>query len=67
MCLPLPFGRAVVVIGPPLFVGKRQAEAGLARIEAALTAACDAADAWAAGSARLVADDDAGVLPAEAE
>jgi lysophospholipid acyltransferase (LPLAT)-like uncharacterized protein len=46
--LPLPFGRGVVVIGAPIMVPKREAEAMLPAIEAALTAACEAADAWVA-------------------
>lgn len=46
--LPLPFGRGVVVIGAPILVPKREAEAMLPVIEAALTAACDCADAWVA-------------------
>ena len=48
MRLPLPFGRGVLVCGAPVSVarGGRGEEAALATIAAALTAACDAADAW---------------------
>jgi len=46
MMLPLPFGRGVVVCGPPIFVARDAAAAALPAIEAAMTAACDAADAW---------------------
>ncbi len=53
MMLPLPFGRAVIVIGPPIAVPRDGAEAALPRIEAALSACCDAADAHVA--ARRVA------------
>jgi lysophospholipid acyltransferase (LPLAT)-like uncharacterized protein len=49
MVVPLPFGRGVVVAGPPLAVGRDDPLAGLPAVEAALTAACDRADAWAAG------------------
>ena len=50
MRLPLPFGRGVLVCGPPMTVpreGRGEAAASLADIAAALSAACDAADAWA--------------------
>jgi hypothetical protein len=51
MRLPLPFGRGVLVCGAPVVVGRagagRGGEAALAAVAAALTAACDAADAWA--------------------
>ena len=49
MRLPLPFGRGVLVCGAPVAVarGGCEAEAALSAIAAALTAACDAADAWA--------------------
>jgi len=50
MRLPLPFGRGVLVCGPPMTVprndGRGEAAASLASIAAALSAACDAADAW---------------------
>lgn len=47
MRLPLPFGRGVLVCGAPVAVGRGgRGEAELATIAAALTAACDAADAW---------------------
>jgi lysophospholipid acyltransferase (LPLAT)-like uncharacterized protein len=47
MVLPLPFGRGVIVAGPPLAIGRDDPLAGLPAVEAALTAACDRADAWA--------------------
>jgi lysophospholipid acyltransferase (LPLAT)-like uncharacterized protein len=48
MRLPLPFGRGVLVCGAPVAVAARdRGDAALATIAAALTAACDAADAWA--------------------
>lgn len=49
MRLPLPFGRGVLVCGAPVMVGRGQGgdAAALAMVAAALTAACDAADAWA--------------------
>jgi len=47
MRLPLPFGRGVLVCGAPVAVAREQGEAALATVAAALTAACDAADAWA--------------------
>jgi lysophospholipid acyltransferase (LPLAT)-like uncharacterized protein len=46
--LPLPFGRGVLVFGTPIAVPRGGAEAALPTIEAALTAACDAADAGVA-------------------
>jgi lysophospholipid acyltransferase (LPLAT)-like uncharacterized protein len=47
MRLPLPFGRGVFVLGAPVAVAREAAlDAALPAIEAALTAACDAADAW---------------------
>ncbi|WP_431281362.1 lysophospholipid acyltransferase family protein [Humitalea sp. 24SJ18S-53] len=46
MMLPLPFGRGVVVCGAPIPVARDAAATMLPVIEAALTAACDAADAW---------------------
>lgn len=47
MRLPLPFGRGVLVCGAPMTVARdRGGEAALATIAAALSAACDAADAW---------------------
>lgn len=62
MLLPLPFGRGVVVVQPPLRVGRGEAEAALPAIEAALTAACERADAWpGAAAARGDADGDARV------
>ncbi|GAB0115065.1 lysophospholipid acyltransferase family protein [Acidisoma sp. C75] len=42
--LPLPFGRAVIAVEPPIWVPRGGAEAALPRIEAALDAACAAAD-----------------------
>lgn len=45
MVIPLPFGRGVVVVGAAVVVPRRDPEAALAQIEAALTACCDAADA----------------------
>jgi lysophospholipid acyltransferase (LPLAT)-like uncharacterized protein len=49
MRLPLPFGRGVLVCGPPMTVprDRQRGDAALAAIAAALSAACDAADAWA--------------------
>jgi lysophospholipid acyltransferase (LPLAT)-like uncharacterized protein len=46
--LPLPFGRGVLVLGAPIMVARDDASAALPGIEAALTAACETADAWAA-------------------
>lgn len=48
MVLPLPFTRGVVAIGAPIAVQRHGAEAALPAIGAALTAACDAADAGVA-------------------
>ncbi|MBL6454919.1 lysophospholipid acyltransferase family protein [Belnapia sp. T6] len=45
MLLPLPFARGVLVMGPPVPVDRAAPLAALPAIEAALTAACDAADA----------------------
>lgn len=47
MMLPLPFGRGVLVVGPPVTVPRDAAEAALPAIEAALTEVCDRADALA--------------------
>jgi hypothetical protein len=48
MRLPLPFGRGVLVCGAPVAVAARdRGGAAPAAVAAALTAACDAADAWA--------------------
>ena len=44
MVLPLPFGRGVIVCGPDMFVPRREAEAALPAIAAALTAAAEQAD-----------------------
>ena len=49
--LPLPFGRAVLVLGEPILAPREDAAAALPAIAAALTAACDAADAWVAAQA----------------
>ncbi|SDB07563.1 lysophospholipid acyltransferase family protein [Belnapia rosea] len=46
MVLPLPFARGVLVMGPPVPVDRTAPLAALPAIEAALTAACEAADAW---------------------
>jgi lysophospholipid acyltransferase (LPLAT)-like uncharacterized protein len=46
MRLPLPFGRGVLVLGAPMAVPREAGAAALPAIEAALTAACDQADAW---------------------
>ncbi len=46
MLVPLPFCRGVLVLGAPLLVPRQAAETSLPVIEAALTAACDAADAF---------------------
>ena len=53
--LPLPFGRGVLVLGQPILVPRDGAAAALPTIEAALTAACDTADAWVAAGARAPA------------
>jgi len=47
MILPLPFARGVLVVGAPIAVARDAAVATLPTIEAALTAACDRADALA--------------------
>jgi lysophospholipid acyltransferase (LPLAT)-like uncharacterized protein len=52
MMLPLPFGRGCVAIGALIEVPPDGAEAALPAIAAALTAACDAADAWVAAGGR---------------
>jgi lysophospholipid acyltransferase (LPLAT)-like uncharacterized protein len=52
MMLPLPFGRGCVAIGPLIEVPPDGAEAALPAIAAALSAACDAADAWVAAGGR---------------
>ncbi|WP_084698313.1 lysophospholipid acyltransferase family protein [Muricoccus aerilatus] len=44
---PLPFGRGLMVLMAPFTVPPEAAEAGRAAVEALLTEACDAADAWA--------------------
>ena len=46
MVLPLPFARGLFVIGPAVAVDRADPLAALPAIAAALTAACDAADAW---------------------
>jgi lysophospholipid acyltransferase (LPLAT)-like uncharacterized protein len=51
MLLPLPFARGVLVVGPAVLVERADPLAALPAIETALTAACDAADAWAAAPA----------------
>ena len=50
MMLPLPFGRAVLVCGPPITVPRDDPAGAIPAIEAALNAACDTADAWTAGT-----------------
>lgn len=52
MMLPLPFGCGCVALGPLVEVPKDGAEAALPAIAAALTAACDTADAWVAAGGR---------------
>ncbi|WP_149538470.1 lysophospholipid acyltransferase family protein [Siccirubricoccus phaeus] len=49
MVLPLPFARGVIAFGPLVPVAREAPEAALPAIEAALSAACDAADAGALG------------------
>jgi lysophospholipid acyltransferase (LPLAT)-like uncharacterized protein len=44
MVLPLPFGRGVIVCGPPISVAREDAAAALPTIAAALTEAAAAAD-----------------------
>lgn len=51
MVIPLPFGRGIMVVGAPVEVTRETVEARLPAINAALDAACDAADA-ALGLAR---------------
>ncbi|MCQ4162949.1 lysophospholipid acyltransferase family protein [Roseomonas sp. GC11] len=46
MMLPLPFGRGVLVCGAPVAVPREDAASALPAIEAGLSTACDAADAW---------------------
>ncbi|HWL80231.1 MAG TPA: lysophospholipid acyltransferase family protein [Roseomonas sp.] len=53
MMLPLPFARAVLVCGAPVWVPREDALAALPAIEAALNAACDTADAWVADPAAV--------------
>lgn len=48
MVLPLPFARGVVALSPLVEVPRDGGAAALPAIEAALNAACDAADAWVA-------------------
>ncbi|MFC3123836.1 lysophospholipid acyltransferase family protein [Pseudoroseomonas globiformis] len=48
MMLPLPFGRGVLVCGPSIRVARGDTAGAVSAIEAALNAACDTADAWAA-------------------
>ncbi|WP_431271531.1 lysophospholipid acyltransferase family protein [Dankookia sp. P2] len=48
MVLPLPFGRGVLVVQPAVAVDRDDPLAALPAIEAGLTAACAAADAWVA-------------------
>lgn len=57
MLVPLPFGRGVITVMPPVAVGRREggAEAALPAIEAALTEACERADALVAGGRRAIA------------
>ncbi|MCO6419337.1 hypothetical protein JYK14_24705, partial [Siccirubricoccus sp. KC 17139] len=45
MVVPLPFARGVIAFGPPVAVARAAPEAALPAIAAALSAACDAADA----------------------
>jgi lysophospholipid acyltransferase (LPLAT)-like uncharacterized protein len=47
MMIPLPFGRGAIVFTDPVMVARDAAEASLPAIAAALTAACDRADALA--------------------
>ncbi|WP_426955142.1 lysophospholipid acyltransferase family protein [Muricoccus radiodurans] len=49
MLLPLPFGRGVIVVMPPVAVPPHGAEAALPGIARAMTEACEIADAWIAG------------------
>jgi lysophospholipid acyltransferase (LPLAT)-like uncharacterized protein len=52
MMLPLPFGRGCVALGPLVEVPADGADAALPAIATALTAACNAADAWVAAGGR---------------
>jgi len=47
MVLPLPFSRGMMLLQPLIAVPKDAPEAGRASVEAALTEACEAVDAWA--------------------
>jgi len=49
MVLPLPFGRGVVVVRPPIRVPRDGAEAALPLIAAAMDEACEIADRWCRG------------------
>jgi len=48
--IPLPFGRGLMILLPPLTVPPEAGEAGRAAVESLLTEACEAADAWAEAS-----------------
>ena len=48
--VPLPFGRGLMLLLPPFTVPPEAGEAGRAAVEALLTEACEAADAWAAAT-----------------
>jgi len=52
MVLPLPFGRGVVVVCPPVTVARDAVEPGLAAIAAGMNEACDMADRWVASGGR---------------
>ncbi|MFC0411035.1 lysophospholipid acyltransferase family protein [Roseomonas elaeocarpi] len=52
MVLPLPFGRGVVVVCPPVTVRRDEVEAGLAAITAGMNEACALADRWVAAGGR---------------
>jgi lysophospholipid acyltransferase (LPLAT)-like uncharacterized protein len=56
MVLPLPFAHGVLVMGPPVAVERMAPLEALPAIEAALTAACDTADAWVAAQAGVAAE-----------
>jgi len=45
--VPLPFGRGLIVLHPPITVPPHAAEAGREAVERALTEACGLAEAWA--------------------
>ncbi|WP_458095814.1 lysophospholipid acyltransferase family protein [Roseomonas sp. WA12] len=62
MVIPLPFSRGLIVLHPPFVVPGHAAEDGRAAVETALSAACDAADAWA--EARRAGRDGAAELAA---